>query len=270
MSESDTEYDEPDRDTIHTVKSIMYDPHYAPMTYKNGKMMCSQKVKKHNGTYKNGKMMCSQKVKKHNGTYKKCNHELVTCDWCYIQLCSSIECSLSYRSSQVGITPPSNKHHMCPDCDTITCRMAGIHHECENHRHYDMVTDHVAIGSYRASYHSFDLVINLDYPTNGVSQGEVSYVLENHRHVIRCGYNDNHEMTREQLQELVTRIDTIAQDTPMRILFHCYAGISRSATVAIAYLSQREHKTTRDTYNIIQPKRPRIQPNSHFMTLLGL
>ena len=55
-----------------------------------------------------------------------------------------------------------------------------------------------------------------------------------------------------------------------KILFHCYAGISRSSTVAIAYLSRLVNKTTKEVYNMVKEKRPRIEPNPFFKQLLGL
>jgi protein-tyrosine phosphatase len=135
-----------------------------------------------------------------------------------------------------------------------------------------MVTDQVAIGSYQASYEPFDMVINLDYPYNKVEKNEVKQAVENTSYVIRCGYNDNDEMTLEQLEHLVQLITEFEKDKrdPIKILFHCYAGVSRSVTLAIAYLAQCENKTAAEIYDRIKQVRPRVNPNPHFRKLIGL
>ena len=60
------------------------------------------------------------------------------------------------------------------------------------------------------------------------------------------------------------------QDKNIKILFHCYAGVSRSSTVAIAYLSKITNKTTREIYELVKEKRPRINPNTTFRKMIGL
>ena len=150
---------------------------------------------------------------------------------------------------------------------------SGICKECEKHHYFDMITDRVAIGSCQASYDSFDLVINLDYSFNGVKRNEVVMNVENNIHVIRCGYSDSaFEVTSEKIEALLNMISDIERthDKPIRILFHCYAGVSRSATFAIAYLASKENKSTVEIYEHAKQKRPRIDPNFHFRTLLGL
>lgn len=53
-----------------------------------------------------------------------------------------------------------------------------------------------------------------------------------------------------------------------RILVHCNAGVSRSATVCIAYLMKIESMTFVQAYNLVKSKRPCIQPNAGFMRQL--
>jgi hypothetical protein len=48
------------------------------------------------------------------------------------------------------------------------------------------------------------------------------------------------------------------------VLVHCYAGISRSATIVIAYLMSTG-MTFNDAYQITKTKRPCINPNPGFM-----
>jgi len=53
-----------------------------------------------------------------------------------------------------------------------------------------------------------------------------------------------------------------------KILFHCYAGISRSSTLAIAYLVTLQHTSVDDTLAFIVSKRSIVHPNPGFMATL--
>lgn len=46
---------------------------------------------------------------------------------------------------------------------------------------------------------------------------------------------------------------------------HCHAGISRSATVCIAYVMKHLQKDLTNAYDFVKQKRPCISPNLHFM-----
>lgn len=50
-----------------------------------------------------------------------------------------------------------------------------------------------------------------------------------------------------------------------RVFVHCHAGISRSATVCIAYLMQHKKVSMTDAYKYVQSRRPIISPNLGFM-----
>ena len=53
-----------------------------------------------------------------------------------------------------------------------------------------------------------------------------------------------------------------------RTLVHCYAGISRSATIVISYLMKRYNKTLKFAYDHCKKVRPFISPNKGFMIQL--
>ena len=50
-----------------------------------------------------------------------------------------------------------------------------------------------------------------------------------------------------------------------KVLVHCFAGVSRSAAITIAYFLQAFGMTVEQAYNAIREKRPSISPNLNFM-----
>ena len=52
------------------------------------------------------------------------------------------------------------------------------------------------------------------------------------------------------------------------VLVHCYAGISRSSSIIIAYLMKHNHMTFNDAFKLIKEKRGNIRPNSGFILQL--
>jgi atypical dual specificity phosphatase/dual specificity phosphatase 12 len=47
-------------------------------------------------------------------------------------------------------------------------------------------------------------------------------------------------------------------------LVHCYAGISRSASIIISYLMKKYNWSYEKAYNYVKNKRPIINPNRGF------
>jgi hypothetical protein len=253
---SDGEYEYPDREPTQTWIYQMHQKWYTPLSIK-----------------KDGKSICVRKVEK-GKAYKKCKTELLKCCRCYNNICPNKECIPQYMVRNPSYTTPAKIHDKCIDCENITCCPSGICSDCEKLHTYDMITDTVAIGSYQASYDPFDLVINLDYPENNVKFGEVVCEKKEDAYVIKCGYNDikGGGLTSDTLKDLLNRIDDYKKESQKypKILFHCYAGVSRSATVAIAYLAKSENKTTNEMYTLAKEKRPRINPNESFKKILNL
>lgn len=53
-----------------------------------------------------------------------------------------------------------------------------------------------------------------------------------------------------------------------KVLVHCHAGVSRSATICIAYLMYYKHLTMDQAYDYLKARRHIINPNWNFMTQL--
>lgn len=49
-----------------------------------------------------------------------------------------------------------------------------------------------------------------------------------------------------------------------RVLVHCYAGISRSATIVTAYIMRKHYSTSSSVLKILKMKRPIVNPNKDF------
>ena len=51
---------------------------------------------------------------------------------------------------------------------------------------------------------------------------------------------------------------------------HCTCGVSRSASIVIAYLMWKSHSSFNDTYLFIKKRRPEIDPNNGFRRQLNI
>ncbi|KAL4231882.1 Dual specificity protein phosphatase 4 [Mactra antiquata] len=67
--------------------------------------------------------------------------------------------------------------------------------------------------------------------------------------------------------EAIRFIDS-ARETDGKVLVHCQAGISRSATVCIAYIMYKNSMTLEDAFDHVRSRRGVISPNLNFMQQL--
>jgi protein-tyrosine phosphatase len=54
-----------------------------------------------------------------------------------------------------------------------------------------------------------------------------------------------------------------------KVLFHCAAGVSRSASFVIAYLMKDQGISYQEAFNFVKSKRSIIRPNSGFVQQLS-
>jgi len=200
--------------------------------------------------------------------YRPCQKDVQKCTNCYALICLSEKCVKVYSAVALCQVFPSKPHEACKDCKVIpTCHISGLCKSCARTHRYDMITDKVAIGDCYSSYEPFDIIVNLDYPHNGVHKNEVRIEQEGEKLVILCGFYDHPDAFKKKDIERILRL---IPNVDIPILFHCTAGISRSSTIAIMYLSRRLGISVNDAYQLAKQKRNHINPNDGFRILIGL
>ncbi|KAJ8393965.1 hypothetical protein AAFF_G00054980 [Aldrovandia affinis] len=76
---------------------------------------------------------------------------------------------------------------------------------------------------------------------------------------------DNHkEDISSWFSEAIEFIDSV-KDSNGRVLVHCQAGISRSATICLAYLMKRKRVRLEEAFEFVKQRRSIISPNFSFM-----
>lgn len=70
------------------------------------------------------------------------------------------------------------------------------------------------------------------------------------------------------LDQIVDKINDVITQRNAHVLVHCVAGVSRSATVVIAYLMKYTHMSLRNAFNYCYGLRPVVRPNNGFMAQL--
>ncbi|XP_066231338.1 dual specificity protein phosphatase 8 [Saccopteryx leptura] len=115
-------------------------------------------------------------------------------------------------------------------------------------------------------------VLNKDLMT----QNGISYVLNASNscpkpdficesHFMRIPINDNYcERLLPWLDKSIEFIDK-AKLSSCQVIVHCLAGISRSATIAIAYIMKTMGMSSDDAYRFVKDRRPSISPNFNFL-----
>ncbi|BFZ07246.1 hypothetical protein BsWGS_10285 [Bradybaena similaris] len=69
---------------------------------------------------------------------------------------------------------------------------------------------------------------------------------------------------KQYFEEAIEYIDDARQNNA-KVLIHCHAGVSRSATITIAYLLKHTKLAMADAYKFVKGKRAIISPNFNFM-----
>jgi protein-tyrosine phosphatase len=139
-----------------------------------------------------------------------------------------------------------------------------------NYNNYDWIDYNVAVGDNKSNYSDFDIIVNLDFPNNGVEYHSIDLECINGKHIYRLGCYDSEEEDMEYfLREMMPELYKYYIRNPnIKILFHCYAGISRSSTMAIAFLSIIRKYSLEQSYINVLSRRSIIRPNNGFIKCL--
>lgn len=129
-----------------------------------------------------------------------------------------------------------------------------------------------AVGNANSSYAPFNIIVNLDYPYNGVEHYQITSEMTSDRKLIlRVGiFDDPEEPMLQVLQVILPLVQTLVKyhyNAP-RILFHCRAGISRSATLGVGYYGKQMRLDLTKAYSLMATRRPQISPNPGFIEAL--
>lgn len=135
---------------------------------------------------------------------------------------------------------------------------------------YHMITNTVAIGDYTSSYESFDVIFNFNYPQNGATLGKIHKMIEHEKIIYTVGLLDTTVYNTQLLSIFMDLGPYLTNVKGKRILFHCYAGISRSSTAAIMYLMMTSYLPMETIFKIVASKRPIIDPNPAFRYILHI
>ena len=133
--------------------------------------------------------------------------------------------------------------------------------------YYTWITSKIAIGDCDSNYNDFDIVVNINFPYNSVRKNTIYQNKYSDKIVYLVGLHDDaSEPMYDCLRHLIPKLYEDHYDK--KILFHCYAGISRSSTLALALLKYHSNSTLLNCYCYAKAKRPQILPNEGFIKAL--
>jgi dual specificity phosphatase 10 len=75
-------------------------------------------------------------------------------------------------------------------------------------------------------------------------------------------FDTKQTILKKHFKDCFDFIDDASQNG--KVLVHCVAGVSRSASVVIAYLMNHQKMTLSDAFSFVQERRNKIFPNESF------
>uniref|UniRef100_A0A4W4DYP9 protein-tyrosine-phosphatase n=1 Tax=Electrophorus electricus TaxID=8005 RepID=A0A4W4DYP9_ELEEL len=109
------------------------------------------------------------------------------------------------------------------------------------------------------------LRLNVSYVVNVTTHLPLYHVDTGLVRYKRLPATDNSKQNLRQYFEEVFEFIEEAHQSGRGVLVHCQAGVSRSATIVIAYLMKHTLMTMTDAYKYVRSRRPVVSPNLNFM-----
>ena len=148
--------------------------------------------------------------------------------------------------------------------DKTTYTTQGNYYE-NNINYYDNITDNIALGNRHASYNDFDVIVNLNFPMNNTKLNEITYIKNNNMIIYNVGLYDTEDTDIMLVLNTMIPILVKSVNENKKILVHCWAGMSRSATLVIVLIATIYGLTYEDSYNFVKSKRNIVKPNNGFI-----
>lgn len=90
-----------------------------------------------------------------------------------------------------------------------------------------------------------------------------------HYHHFKLKDTDTGDISPAVLNKWVDFIH-LCVDNQISVLVHCWAGMSRSAMLVMAYLIKYKEMTTEQARSLVKERRPYVHPNAYFMRELAV
>lgn len=116
-------------------------------------------------------------------------------------------------------------------------------------------------------YNKFDIVINLNYPENKIPKNCLHV---DKGKIYRVGIDDSNIDDIYTYFDLFSALIITSLKENKKILVHCYAGISRSVSIILAFLIKYANMSVNNGLKKIKKIRNIIQPNQSFLKQLYL
>ncbi len=113
-----------------------------------------------------------------------------------------------------------------------------------------------------------DIIINLNYPHNGIKWRKINIDDSQKPIIIKVGVNDSEYESMIKIYISLSKIINEYLKDGKKVIVHCKAGISRSASTIIAYLMIYKKMNLEDAYYYVLKRREIIEPNDGFIKQL--
>lgn len=136
---------------------------------------------------------------------------------------------------------------------------------------YHMITDNIAIGDVQSDYGPFDIIINANFMGESLQckHHDMTTKTNNGKQITYIAMYDN--MNEKAYMKMIlhcmipTLVHHVKRNPHIKILFHCYAGISRSGAFGVAFMAHFYGMSYEMALQQIKEKREVVDPNPGFV-----